>query len=776
MRKKKNVVFILAIMGFLLLVPTLSGANQEQDQKSPAEKGAAESSARKIKLEDVVISATRTEKIVQDVPVNASVVTREEIQEQNIKTIDEAINYLEGIYDKRAKGFMDSTQKVCIRGLPGSKRVLVLLDNQPLNIGYTGDVDWSLIPIDSVERIEVIRGPSSALHGGNAMGGVINIITHKPKKLEAWAEYGYGTYNTNIGKIRFGNEWANRFSLFATYEKRKTDGYRTTPVTKTSPATKKPSSTFTIIPVTGVRTSQDEKGAPAYIIGDVGENGWDEDNLHLKFGFRPNDLANLTLGYTYNQSEYSYEDWRLYLRNSSGAPIPLSDPNTYIEFVDTTDGKTKYLKSITEYNFLKGPGVTKHNVFTLNYDHQILDNLQLSLRGGLTDQFENWYITPQSGATKGGGSGQISDTPSTTTTAEVQGDWTGFTNHVLTAGLSNRMEEAENAEYHLTDWRDEGSKDRKTYFAEGKVDSWAIYLQEEWDPIDKISLFAGGRWDNWKARDGRSGQEDPNTHLMNTTSFKERSDNYFSPKLSFLFKPDTQTGIRGSWGKAFRGPNVYELYRKWISSTGTEYRPNPDLDPETTSSWEIGLDQYLTQNSFFRFTYFYNDIEDLIYRATPDPQNSSIKIWQNAGNAVSKGVEFSLNHRIGNDWDYLFNYTYTDATIKKNKALPAIEGKRITGIPENMFNTGLTYHHNKFGGSILGRYVGKTYGSDDNSDTNVGYYKCYDPYFIVNLNLSYKVCKYTDLTLAVDNLFDEEYYQYYQSPGITYTAKLKVGI
>jgi len=763
-------------MGFLLLVPTLSGAKQEQDQKSPAEKGttessgekgATESSVRKLKLDDVVISATRTEKIVQDVPVNASVVTREEIQERNIKTIDEALNYLDGIYDKRAKGFMDSTQKVSIRGLPGSNRVLVLLDNQPLNIGYTGDVTWSLIPIDSVERIEVIRGPSSALHGGNAMGGVINIITHKPKKLEAWAEYGYGTNNTNIGKIHFGNEWANRFSLFATYEKRKTDGYRTAPIIKTSTTTKP---TGTVIPVTGIRTSQDVTGKTEYIIGDSGENGWDEDNLHLKFAFKPNAQANLALGYTYNQSEYSYEDSLSYLRDSSGVPIIKGN----IEFTKP-DGKTEYIKSITEYNFLKGPGVTKHNVFTLNYDHQIMDNLHLSLRGGLTDQFENWYISPQSGATKAGGPGQISDTPSSTTTAEVQGDWMGFKNHVLTVGLSNRMEEAETSERKLTDWRDEDSKDQKTYFAEGKVDTWATYLQEEWQPIDKLTLFAGGRLDNWKAREGRSGQYDPNTHLMNTTIFDERNDNYFSPKLSFLFKPNTQTGIRGSWGMAFRGANVYELYRKWISSTGTTYLPNPDLDPETTSSWEIGLDQYLTQNSFFRLTYFYNDIEDLIYRAT-DPNNSAIKMWQNAGNAVTKGVEFSLNHRISNDLDYLFNYTYTDARIKKNKAVPAIEHKRITGIPENMFNTGLTYHHKKVGGSILGRYVGKTYANDDNSDINEGYYKSYDPYFVVNLNVSYKVCKYTDLTLAVDNLFDEEYYQYYLSPGRTYTAKLKVGI
>ncbi len=54
------------------------------------------------------------------------------------------------------------------------------LDGQPLNDAYTGGIEWGTLPVSNIERIEVVRGGASALYGGNAMGGVINIITRDP--------------------------------------------------------------------------------------------------------------------------------------------------------------------------------------------------------------------------------------------------------------------------------------------------------------------------------------------------------------------------------------------------------------------------------------------------------------------------------------------------------------------------------------------------------------------------------------------------------------------
>jgi len=79
---------------------------------------------------------------------------------------------------------MDSTPNIRVRGFKGDQYTLVLIDGQPLNDAYTGGVEWGMLPVEDIERIEVIRGAGSALYGGNAMGGVINIITKIPEKLE----------------------------------------------------------------------------------------------------------------------------------------------------------------------------------------------------------------------------------------------------------------------------------------------------------------------------------------------------------------------------------------------------------------------------------------------------------------------------------------------------------------------------------------------------------------------------------------------------------------
>ena len=85
---------------------------------------------------------------------------------------------------------------VVLRGAGGGSqgRTLILIDGLPINDTWSGQVAWSQIAKEDVARVEVIRGPASALYGGSALGGVINIITKNPVKkpigFKAKAEYG----------------------------------------------------------------------------------------------------------------------------------------------------------------------------------------------------------------------------------------------------------------------------------------------------------------------------------------------------------------------------------------------------------------------------------------------------------------------------------------------------------------------------------------------------------------------------------------------------------
>ena len=110
------------------------------------------------------------------------------------------------------------------------QRNLVLLDGEPLNQAFAGLVNWnSLNPVD-VARIEVARGPFSSLYGGNAMGGVINIITKTPQEREVTIQSGYGSDNTWNEYASYGDKLYNRLSVFATFGYKQSDGYPNIPV------------------------------------------------------------------------------------------------------------------------------------------------------------------------------------------------------------------------------------------------------------------------------------------------------------------------------------------------------------------------------------------------------------------------------------------------------------------------------------------------------------------------------------------------------------------
>ena len=191
------------------LVLAWGGPGQIKAQQTGTEETASSSENAKVpakasaqgqhQMADVVVTATRTEVEADKAPASVSIITREDMERQNMRTADDALRYEAGVYTRRSRGVQDpaASSTVSMRGLSQSKRTLILVDGIPFNEGYSGGVTWSAIPVDSIDRIEVIRGPGSALYGGNAMGGVINIILRVPQKTEAMARGGVGGGRSN---------------------------------------------------------------------------------------------------------------------------------------------------------------------------------------------------------------------------------------------------------------------------------------------------------------------------------------------------------------------------------------------------------------------------------------------------------------------------------------------------------------------------------------------------------------------------------------------------
>ncbi|MBM4136806.1 MAG: TonB-dependent receptor [Nitrospira sp.] len=166
----------------------------------------------KIKLEEVVVTATRIEESVEDIAQDVTVITKKEIESGSYRTVPEIIRNVSGL-NLFEYGNRGSSASVSLRGST-SEQVLILIDGKRLNKPGDGGVDLNTIsiPLENIERIEILRGASSALYGADAMGGVINIITRIPDEPATKFSASYGrfvtrdlSFNTSrkIGKTGF---------------------------------------------------------------------------------------------------------------------------------------------------------------------------------------------------------------------------------------------------------------------------------------------------------------------------------------------------------------------------------------------------------------------------------------------------------------------------------------------------------------------------------------------------------------------------------------------
>jgi len=128
-------------------------------------------------LQEVVLTATRTARQLSSLPLPVTLISKKNITQSGTIRLDEILNEQTGIISvSDESGFMG----VQIQGI-GSDYILILIDGVPLVGRSAGNFDLSRLTVGNIKQIEVVKGPSSSLYGSEALGGVINIITQKPK-------------------------------------------------------------------------------------------------------------------------------------------------------------------------------------------------------------------------------------------------------------------------------------------------------------------------------------------------------------------------------------------------------------------------------------------------------------------------------------------------------------------------------------------------------------------------------------------------------------------
>lgn len=155
-----------------------------------------------IDINKVTIVSTRKKSDVEDIPAQVEVIDKEQVEYFPVSNIDDLLKSIANVNVNRSWGIFSKNSSVTMRGLDAAQSILVLYNGVPLNKTAGGSINWHMISPDRIERIEVIKGPASALYGNNAMGGVINIITKKSNKpLSVDARVSTSTFNTYAGNV-----------------------------------------------------------------------------------------------------------------------------------------------------------------------------------------------------------------------------------------------------------------------------------------------------------------------------------------------------------------------------------------------------------------------------------------------------------------------------------------------------------------------------------------------------------------------------------------------
>ena len=196
-------IMILYFFFIISMAPSSLHAEERPETGPSGEKPAAADSLPLYNIREIVVTAKKTFVPLESLPLSMSLIDRELIDITTANSSTGIAENLPGVFIQRTGEF--GRNDVNIRGLGSrGRKSLVLIDGKPENMSLFGCTVTHSFLMHDVERIEVIRGPSSTMYGSGAMGGVLNIIPRRPTGLEIEARTAGGSHQTAVTSGRLG--------------------------------------------------------------------------------------------------------------------------------------------------------------------------------------------------------------------------------------------------------------------------------------------------------------------------------------------------------------------------------------------------------------------------------------------------------------------------------------------------------------------------------------------------------------------------------------------
>jgi vitamin B12 transporter len=630
-------------------------------------------------LEEIVVTATRIEEPKRDVPASVQVITKEEIKNSTAKNVGDLIQEASVGHVHKYPGAL--TSRIGLRGFstdlfsPIKNRVLVLINGH-----CAGTVNLAKIPLEDIERIEIVKGPASVLYGSSAMGGVINIITREAKE-----EGIHGSIGGEIGSWEF---WKTQAGLNG--KKGPFDFY-----------------------LTASRSASDDYKTKDY--GMIKNTKYNDETVSARLGYRLFDKHHISLGFQHRKG------WKIGSPDARYSP----DPDDYSN---------------------KG-----RDGFDIGYKTESFD-----AKYYLIKDRDEWHEGPTAGPWETAGSIDLKKTD--TQGASLQNTFSIGDHRIIIGGQWDRIE--------VDSSRSVGAP----YNPNSRYDSYGVFTEGRLGLINKKFLLSGGlRYDYF---------ENEILETPGITSLKPRKKglDHVTVRGGLVYKPTDDLNLKGNVGTAFRAPAPDELATDYVSSWGMHYIGNPDLKPEKSTSYDIGIEY--TKGLFKGGLAFFNtEFKDKILSYKDNTLNAMT--FKNVNGATLQGIEANASYDVGLalglniSVEPFTNITHHTRYSSKDELEISKYGKTLLYTPKWTGAFGIRAGQDKWDARLIANYT----GDEKVQDWSEFPYPVVEKadFTVVNLKGSYRPIENLEITASIENLLDRayEYVQYYPMPKRTFIWGMK---
>ena len=708
-----------------------------------------------VMLPTVTVTATRTMEDIAKTPSSVSVVTQKDIEAKRVDTVADALQLLPGVYKSQV-----GNGGLQIRGF-GSTNILVLLNGVPMNNTFNNGVDWEAIPVHTIDRIELVRGASSSLYGGRGVAGVISIQTKQVAPKESvrdihWhGQIGHSSHGTWNNELGFDARVTDRVSVGVSAEQRRTGGFPGFFIV--GGAYELEAGDKTITPDTPIPQTKDGD----YLLGSRGDKAFNNKNLSAYATVKLRDKESLTYSYLYTNNTYVYKN-PMSTITENGKPV-------FAGIVKVNDNEGVELKT---YRYLGYDGLREYHSHGLQYKNDA-NKIQASFN--ILDRKKDGFSSPNNPKTADyNGPGDDSFYPGKTINFDTQKIWEHIGKHTVVAGLNWKQESFDQTRRDLTNWRDHSSYDSTTYpdgvyeVNKGTTRNIALFLQDTYRPNDDWAVYTGLRVDQFKKFDGQHITYNEDKKQYDTVQHGEGKYTEWSPKVGVEHYVTDSLNIYASYGHSFNPPPLNQVYRY----SGT-VKANPDLNPEKSDTFEVGLKKSWDTKTTLDITGFYVNTKDKVKFVTYYKNKKvDYKMYSNVDSETRRGVELELRHQLSPKWSVFGNYTWQTGRVNHN-AIPQTNAKAYEetnfDIPKHIIHAGVEYTSSKWNALFDTQYISRRQSVDEVT----GQYGSRDSYVISNLSVNYKLSKETTIQFGVQNVFDRIFFDDEATVGRTYSASMK---